>query len=505
MRMKKKMYSLLLLLGILWSATLCAQVTADPDSVIVGRYFETIRQDENRLRQFFAQMPKGGDLHNHLTGSAYAETYFRLAAEDMLWVDMATGKLYQAKAPGLIQLSPNMKNLHNTRMALIDKWSVRNFNPEKFSLGPDEYFFGTFGLFGAVTGKHNAELMRELRERAAYENVQYLEIMVSSPGINAQKIDEFCGTGFFDKYNSLLLKAIQKDAKNPGKQDSTTKILNEIYSKWYQSKKFNQFSKEYVKQINSIDDQSTISSNLPLCYYQSYASRNSDPLVVFAQLYVAYLSCLEKDSKVVGVNIVAAENGEVSIRDYTAHMKMFNLLDAKTTKPVNTSLHAGELTLGLVEPENMRHHINEAVFTAKAKRIGHGVDIAFEEESIQLLNEMKSRRTAVEINLTSNEFILGVKNDAHPFMLYRKAGVPVVISTDDPGILRTNLTQQYVLAAMRYGLSYYEIKELVRNSIRYGFMPANVKQNLARVLESKFTDFEKKWRGNAKIISTWRN
>lgn len=44
--MKKKMYSLLLLLGILCSATLRAQVTAEPDSVIVGRYFETIRQDE---------------------------------------------------------------------------------------------------------------------------------------------------------------------------------------------------------------------------------------------------------------------------------------------------------------------------------------------------------------------------------------------------------------------------------------------------------------------------
>ena len=97
------------------------------------------------------------------------------------------------------------------------------------------------------------------------------------------------------------------------------------------------------------------------------------------------------------------------------------------------------------------------VFTANAKRIGHGVDIAFEEQSILLLNEMKRRRIAVEINLSSNEFILGVKDDAHPFMLYRQAGVPTVLSTDDPSILRTSLTQQYVLATLRYGLSYPEI------------------------------------------------
>lgn len=505
MYMKKKMYFLLLVLGILCSATLRAQVSADADSVVASKYFETIRHDENRLRQFFTQMPKGGDLHNHLTGSAYAETYFRLAAEDRLWVDMTTGKLSQEKAQGMIQLSPDMKDLHNTRMALIDKWSIRNFNPEKFALGPDEYFFGTFGLFGAVAGKHNVELMRELRQRAAYENVQYLEVMVSSPAINAQKIDEFCYSGFYEEYNARLQAAMQEDAKNPGKEDRTTVVLNEIYTQWKSLPKFDQFRRDYVKQINDLDEQSALSSAYPVCYYQSYASRNSDPLVVFAQLFVAYNSCVLDNSKVVGVNIVAAENGEVSIRDYTAHMKMFSVLNAQVPKLVNTSLHAGELTLGLVEPEEMSDHINQAVFTANAKRIGHGVDVAFEKESIVLLNTMKARRTAVEINLTSNEFILGVKGDAHPFMLYRQAGVPVVISTDDPGILRTSLTQQYVLAALRYGLSYYEIKELVRNGIRYGFMPADVKKDLFKKLEDEFAQFEKKWRSNVATINTWKN
>lgn len=501
--MKKKMYSLLLLLGILCSATLRAQVTAEPDSVIVGKYFETIRQDENRLRQFFAQMPKGGDLHNHLTGSAYAETYFRLAAEDRLWVDMTTGKLYQEKATGLIQLSPDMKNLHNTRMALIDKWSVRNFNPEKFSLGPDEYFFGTFGLFGAVTGKHNAELMRELRERAAYENVQYLEVMVSSPGITAEKLNEICGAGFYEEYNKRLKDSIRTN--NAYGVDVVLDAIMDIWKENIVKTKLKTFADKYVGDLKEIDKQSSQPSvgNAPICYYQTYANRNAEPLIVFAQLYIGHLSCTLYD-KLVGVNIVSAENGETSLADYGGHMKMFKYLEQQF-KNVKKSLHAGELTLGLVEPEEMSNHINQAIFTANAKRIGHGVDIAFEDESILLLNEMKRRRTAVEINLTSNEFILGVKNDAHPFMLYRKAGVPVVISTDDPGILRTSLTQQYVLAAMRYGLSYYEIKELVRNSIRYGFMPDNVKQTLTENLKREFDKFEKKWRSNVEIINTWRN
>lgn len=501
--MKKDMYSLLLLLSILCSATLRAQVAAEADSVIVCRYFETISQDENRLRQFFAQMPKGGDLHNHLTGSAYAETYFRLAAEDRLWVDMTTGKLHQEKDSGLIQLSPDMDNLHNIRMALIDKWSVRNFNPEKFSLGPDEYFFGTFGLFGAVAGKHNAELMRELLERAACENVQYLEVMVSSPGITAENINEICDSKFYEDYNKAL-----KDAIHTNDTKRIYSVLNCIIDIWENNTvkpRLRQFADRYVHDLRMIDEQSSRPpmKKAPVCYYQTYANRNAEPLIVFAQLYIGHLSCQLYD-KLVGVNIVSAENGETSIADYIGHMMMFQCL-GKQFNNVNKSLHAGELTLGLVEPEKMRDHINQAVFIANAKRIGHGVDIAFEEESIMLLDEMKKRRIAVEINLTSNEFILGIKNDAHPFMLYRKAGVPVVISTDDPGILRTNLTQQYVLAAMRYGLSYYEIKELVRNSIRYGFMPDDVKRALARVLENEFNNFEKKWRSNVKIINTWKN
>lgn len=487
-------------------------VNAQPDSVKVSEYFSSIHNDENRLRQFFAEMPKGGDLHNHLTGAVYAENYFKFAAEDGLWVDMATGKLYQpkdsTKGREMMRLSPDMPNLHNTRMALIDKWSIRNFNPGKFPLGTDEYFFGAFGLFNTVAGRHTVELMRELRKRAARENVQYLEIMLSSPGINAAKIDQLCGNGFYDNYNIRLKQAIKDDAERVKGGDGTDKMLAEIYREWEKSQAMNGRVDRYVTYIDSIDVHSTLSSGYdraPVCYYQGYASRNAEPLVVYAQLYVAFKSCLREGSKLVGVNIVSAENSEVAIEDYTAHMKMFRYLDKVTGNKVKTSLHAGELTLGLVEPEEMCSHIREAVFVAGADRIGHGVDVAFEESSISLLNEMRKRRVPVEINLTSNEFILGIKDDAHPFMLYRQANVPMVIATDDPGILRTNLTQQYVLVALRYGLDYYEIKELVRNSIRFGFMPDKDKTALLKRVEKEFAYFEKTWRKNMETISKWED
>lgn len=509
--MKNKLLYCCLLLPLFYNMGTLT-VNAQPDSVKVSEYFATISDDENRLRQFFAEMPKGGDLHNHLTGAVYAENYFKYAAEDGLWVDMATGKLYQpkdsTKGKEMLRLSPDMPNLHNTRMTLIDRWSIRNFNPGKFPLGADEYFFGAFGLFNTVAGNHTVELMQELRKRAARENVQYLEIMLSSPGINAARIDQFCGNGFYESYNTRLKKAIKEDGERVKGRKGTDKVLEEIFHEWEKSPAMNGWVDKYVAYIDSIDVHSTLSSGYdraPVCYYQGYASRNAEPLVVYAQLYVAFKSCLREDNKLVGVNIVSAENSEVAIEDYTAHMKMFRYLDKMTGNRVRTSLHAGELTLGLVEPEEMCSHIREAVFVAGADRIGHGVDVAFEEESISLLNEMRKRRIPVEINLTSNEFILGVKNDAHPFMLYRQAEVPIVLSTDDPGILRTNLTQQYVLATLRYGIGYYEIKQLVRNGIRFGFMPDAEKEALLKRVEKEFAAFEKTWRKNVDTIKKWED
>jgi len=52
----------------------------------------------------------------------------------------------------------------------------------------------------------------------------------------------------------------------------------------------------------------------------------------------------------------------------------------------------------------------------------------------------------VEINLTSNADILGISGKHHPFATYRSYGVPVALSTDDPGIERIDLTHEYVRA-----------------------------------------------------------
>lgn len=85
---------------------------------------------------------------------------------------------------------------------------------------------------------------------------------------------------------------------------------------------------------------------------------------------------------------------------------------------VKLSLHAGELTLGQVTPEELSYHINDAVNVAEANRIGHGVDIMHESNPYQLINTLLNKNVLVEINLTSNKALLGVQGDDHPVRLY---------------------------------------------------------------------------------------
>ena len=63
------------------------------------------------------------------------------------------------------------------------------------------------------------------------------------------------------------------------------------------------------------------------------------------------------------------------------------------------------------------------------------VDTAYIEGGVwqaETLAEMARRHVAVEIALTSNDVILGVKGEDHPFRAYRAAGVPLVYLGAEP-------------------------------------------------------------------------
>jgi adenosine deaminase len=168
-------------------------------------------------------------------------------------------------------------------------------------------------------------------------------------------------------------------------------------------------------------------------------------------------------TRVVAINLVGAEDDYIPMTDHAEHMRMIGFLRTLYPK-VRITLHAGELAPGLVPPEGLCCHVRLVLEVAKTDRIGHGVDVMYEDRPYELMKDMAAKRVMVEINLTSNDMILGIKGKDHPFSLYHKFRVPVALSTDDEGVSRINLTSEYVRAVESYDLSYADLKQLARNS-----------------------------------------
>ena len=189
---------------------------------------------------------------------------------------------------------------------------------------------------------------------------------------------------------------------------------------------------------------------------------------VFAEMVAAF-EIATADPRVVGVNPVAPEDAYVSMRDFDEQMRMFAFLRALYPKVALTT-HAGELAAGLVPPEGLRFHIRDSINVAGAQRIGHGVDVMRERDAEDLLRLMAAKPVAVEICLTSNDVILGVRGKDHPMRIYLQHGVPLVLATDDPGVARTDSSTEFQRAVEDQGMTYTELKQFARNSLQWSFL-----------------------------------
>jgi adenosine deaminase len=145
-----------------------------------ARYFESLRKSSPQLLAFLLKMPKGGDLHNHLSGSVYAESYVQWAADSRACVNPLTMVL--SLPPCATGQSPASAALTNSVLyrQMIDAWSMRNWQLSGQS-GHD-HFFDTFGKFGVATYNQNGKMIADVASRAARGHVLYLELMLTPDG-----------------------------------------------------------------------------------------------------------------------------------------------------------------------------------------------------------------------------------------------------------------------------------------------------------------------------------
>ncbi|NHZ80958.1 adenosine deaminase [Massilia sp. CCM 8695] len=433
----------------------------------------------SELTLFFSQMPKGADLHHHYSGALYAEQYVDFLDKQGLCVNKQTYRIETSKA--VIDAQRALPAAERTCLSsadvladdftyreLLQRWSSKDFdNHGAIQPPPDRQFFQTFGFFGPVSNANYNDGLLELKKRAIAENVGYIETMFKLAPM----------TGNVDADNAMW---------KAGDDAALTAAMRSWMETLEKDPTFNQTLADYVERIKT--NHANIDDERFTMRYQAYVLRLVNPSMVFSSMLAGFKAASQSEL-IVGVNIVGQESLAPSMRDYELHMKMFRFLKTRYPK-VKLALHAGELALGDVPPEGLKFHIEQALNVAGADRIGHGIDLAHESNAPAIMKTMRDKDIPVEINLTSNAFISGIKGANHPVTLYRKFGVPYVISTDDAGVTRHNLSQEYTLFASRYQPSYAEIKKVSYNGVRYAFLPEQEKQRLMRQLDERFARFE---------------
>ena len=419
-----------------------------------------------QLRELLRAMPKGADLHSHLSGAVYAETWLKDAAEDRVCIDPQTLSFARQSPHALAQepcatgqiAASALRQNQRLYDQLINAFSMRSFVPSA-GVSAHDQFFASFDRFLGLAESHTPEWVDELAARAAAQNEQYLELM-NTPGINFAAMAEAKPSDVETDYaawrRSLLDRGwSQKAAAIRAQMDGYERERHE---------------REHCASA----------SPQPACTvevrYLYQVLRNQPAEQVFAQIVLGF-EVVAQDAAgghphYVGINLVQPEDWQYSTADYTLHMRMIAAL--RPLYPgVPVSLHAGELAPGLVPPETLRFHIRQAMELAGAARIGHGVSVMYEDRPEDLLAEMARRHVMVEINLTSNDVILGVKAREHPLSAYLQAGVPVALSSDDEGVSRIDMTHEYLRAAEEFGLTYLDLKQMARNSLEYSFLPGS--------------------------------
>jgi adenosine deaminase len=428
---------------------------------LADRNLDAAKGSPLALRALLFKMPKGADLHNHLSGAIYAETWIRDAIEDHLCVDPLTHAFAKPEGAGGTASQETVcakgqvpasqadtdQELYD---ALVDAFSMRGFVPSPGVTGHD-HFFATFGKFGGTDHKHFGEWLDEVAVRAAAQNEQYLELMHTPAFKNAgAAAGQVAWSEDFARVREQLLAH--------GLRDDIAVTRESV----------NQAEADRRRREHCDGTDAAPACRLQMRFlYQ--VLRGLPKKMVFAQAVLGFETA-SADPRFVGINFVMPEDGYVSMSDYRLHMRMLAYLHTVYPK-VHIALHAGELAPGLVPYEGLCCHIRLAVEEAHAERIGHGVDVMYEELPHELLKEMAAKHVMVEISLTSNDVILGVSGKDHPFSLYRQFGVSVALATDDEGVSRIDLTHEYVRAVETYGLHYSDLKQLVRTGLEHSFLP----------------------------------
>jgi hypothetical protein len=417
-------------------------------------------------------MPKGGDLHHHLTGAVYAESYIAYAVADGDCIDASSFAIVRPPcAPPATLPAQRATTDFILRNHVIDALSIRNFHPSPLDDDVRTHFFAAFDKFDPVTNGHWGEMFAEVVHRAALQHESYLETMLTPD--QGEVLGLAANVAWNDDLAALrttLLAAGIPRAVADGRRNLDA----------------GEAGMRAALGCGTLRAQAGCDFVLR---YQYQVLRAFPKVSVFAQM-IAGFETARADRRVVAINLVQSQDEYNALHDFALHMRMLDYLH-RVYPDVHITLHAGELTPTQVMPEELwANHIRASIDVGHAERIGHGIDVANERDAPSLLAEMARKHILVEDCLYSHEVVRGITGRDNVLPIYLRHRVPIALATDDEAVVRSDLTASFERAVAGYGIDYRTLKEFARNSLRYAFVDVATKRALEAKLERDFAAFE---------------
>jgi adenosine deaminase len=157
-------------------------------------------------------------------------------------------------------------------------------------------------------------------------------------------------------------------------------------------------------------------------------------------------------------------------------------------KCIRLTIHAGET----MDADS----IWQAVYHLNADRIGHGLTL---KNNQNLIKKFKARRIALEMCPSSNFQVVGFKDnyyskssgsEEYPLKSYLQQGLRVTVNTDNPGISRTDFTNELHKACRLTpgGLSKWELLQIIRAGFQSAFVSEDTRKDLLMSAERELTE-----------------
>ena len=417
-----------------------------------SEHFEHIKKlaRKEQLYAFLFDLPKGGDLHNHLDGSNLPEWWFKVATDKTL-----------NRGKDCYTRTRNM-NCEDSNQPFIYYHNIREFTYNRLS----------------TCCKSEYQPIGSLTEEQKRSWLSSLKLDTDDKGCDEFFEVIFPRTRDLRHELEIMTELLVKNMKQFGAEG--VRYLETIMSPFrFQDANGNAIDPETVaRRFRQRLSQPDALATGVIVRFQILIMRFAPDAE--QQIEEAYAFITQNRDLWVSVNLVGREDNKKGhpLRFLETFRKM-----RRTYSGIELSIHAGEA-------EEPNDYVRNTLLLG-ANRIGHGINLINDPDTMLL---MRNNQYLVEINLISNRLLKYVPNlTFHPFPEYLRIGIPVCLNTDDRGMWDSTMTDEYYTAVTLFNLSWDEIVQLGKNSLRYSFVEPEVKAQLLTDYKADIAKFEHRY------------